>query len=573
MACAAGLLVAASSVVGIRPAQGQSIGQSLPSREQIEPPSTEAVSPAAKVAVDARLAIPPCPFAGSSLSVDLRQLRFVQADGSALPARIASLLRVVRPAPGSQPLTNLCRLRDEANQRLYDAGFVASVQIPPQEIASGEARFEVVLAKLVDVRVQGDAGPYGKTLAARISQLKALTPFNRFEAERILLLAGDVPGLDAGLGLRRAGDVPGEVAGDLVIRYSPFAVVINGQNFGSRAIGRETGTVRAEYFGLTGLSDRTFVGISSTADFDEQVTFQAGHYLGDHRGRTAGLRYSRAWSRPDVGVLDLRSRSTIAGLDFTLPLVRAVTGNLSLGGGFELINQRIDLGGGDESLPLTRDKVRVAFATLSGSTRKLNLDGSTLLSLGGSLELRRGLDLFDASKRGMIEADGSTPSRLEGNPEATVIRGGVEAVAGTGLLSLATQVQAQWANDPLLSIEEFSVGNLTLGRGYDPGITSGDRALGFRVEPRLQLPLSTVGVQLFGFYDWVRIWNLDRLAGADRATLRSWGAGTRFALPGLFLVEAMYARPTDKGLTIAGPRRASDRLLLSVTAQFPRTAR
>ena len=133
--------------------------------------------------------------------------------------------------------------------------------------------------------------------------------------------------------MRRAGTVPGEVTGDLVVRYSPFALILNAQNFGSKAIGRTTGTARAEYYGLTGLSDRTFVGVSSTADAKEQISVQAGHYLGDSKGRTAGMRLSYAWSRPDLGLLDIRSRSVIAGLDFNVPLVRALTRNLNAGGG------------------------------------------------------------------------------------------------------------------------------------------------------------------------------------------------------------------------------------------------
>ena len=127
--------------------------------------------------------------------------------------------------------------------------------------------------------------------------------------------------------------------------------------------------------------------------------------------------------------------------------------------------------------------------------------------------------------------------------------------------------------EPLLSIEEFSVGNLTIGRGYDPGVTSGDRALGLRIEPRLQLPLrGRVGAQLFGFHDRVRIWNLDDFATEDGRTLGSWGGGMRVSLPGRLLLEAMYARPMDRGLA-TDTRRAPDRFLLSLTTQFSPSAR
>ena len=562
--------VAAASVFAGTAVTAQSVPGSLPTREQIELPRSDAPTPGAKVSVrDQAPIVEPCPFANSNLSADLRRVRFVAVDGRVLPASVSQILSAVRPTPGNQPIASLCALRDTAAERLRGAGYIASVQIPPQEITSGEVELRVIMARIVDIQVQGSPGPYGDTLNARIAKLKKLDPLNRYDAERILLLAGDVPGLDVALSLRPAGTQPGEVIGDLAIRYVPWTIVANGQNHGSRFVGRETGTLRAEAYGLTGLSDRTFLGVSSTADFEEQLVVQGGHYVGDHSGRSVGVRASYAWSRPDIGALDLRSRSLVAGLDFNIPMVRSLNRNLGVGGGLELINQRVRLHGGGGSLPLTEDRVRIAFARLAGSLREPAPDGKERLGLSGAIELRQGLDLFDATDRGEPSSNGALPSRADGNPTATVIRGGLDAFVTSGPFSLVTTAQGQWANDPLLSIEEFSVGNLTLGRGYDPGVTAGDRAVGIRIEPRLLLPRTDrLGVQLFAFHDRVRIWNLDEFATEDGRTLRSWGAGARFALPGRLLLETMYARPQDRGLS-TDAKRASDRVLLSLTAQFP----
>lgn len=556
------LLAAASFVVGSA-AGAQDVGQALPSREQIELPAADQPRLPARIDVGRAAPAGPCPFASSTVSADLRHIRFTGPDGAALPAVIADALAPVQIAPGLQPVSSLCTVRDRANERLATAGYIASVQIPPQEITAGEAVLHVTLARLTAVEVKGAPGPYAKTIAARAAQLQALEPFNRLAAERILLVAGDVPGLDVGLSLRPAGTAPGEVIGDLVVRYAPLAIVVNAQNSGSRVIGRTTGTVRAEYYGLTGLSDRTFLGLSSTTDFKEQIAVQGGHYMGDAKGRTAGLRLSYAESRPDVGALDLRARSLLAGLEFAAPLVRAVTRNVSAGGGLELIDQRVRIGTGNNALPVTRDKLQILFATLSGAVRKPRYDGADALSLGGTLEVRQGLNVVDAGR-----ASGAAPSRLQGNRSATVIRAGAEGFASAGLFSVQAIAQGQVASDPLLSIEEFSVGNLTLGRGFDPGVTSGDHALGFRIEPRVQLPIrAAIGAQLFAFHDRVRIWNLDNFTFEDRRTLRSWGAGGRLVLPGRFVIEAMYARPQDRGLA-TDARRAPDRFLVSLTTQF-----
>lgn len=547
-------------------AEAQQAGSGLPSREQVEIPRDDALRSVTRPPVRSAAAAEPCPFATSPLTVDLQRVRFTQRDGAALPDVIVAALQGVSVEPGSQPLANLCAIRDRANEQLHAAGFVAAVAIPPQEITGGEARLHVTLARLVRVDIQGSPGPHAGTIAARIARLQALYPFNRFEAEQILLLAGDVPGLDVALSLRSAGTTPGEVIGDLAVRYSPYLLLANVQNSGSRTIGREIATLRGEIYGLTGLSDRTFVGVSASADLSEQIAVQAGHYIGDSRGWTAGIRLSHAWTRPDLGPLDIRSRSLIAGMDFSAPLLRAINNSLSVGGGFELIDQRTEFGGDDDSVPLTRDKLRILFATVSGSTRRLDATGATIVSLGGSLELRQGLDIFDATERGVLRDDGAIPSRLQGDPTATVLRGGVEGVVYSGPLSLQALVQGQRASNPLLSLEQFSVGNLTLGRGYDPGVVGGDHALGFRLEPRLSLPVARAGLQLFAFHDRVRVWNLDSFTG-DR-TLASSGVGARIGLPGLLLLEAMYARPHDRESDQPGARRASDRLLLSITTQF-----
>ena len=565
----AGASAAAFSDVAV----AQGVPGALPSREQIEQPRVPELRPGERVRVrDRAPASEPCAFASSDVKVDLRSLRFTDANGGPLPAPVRDALAAIQPAPRVQPVSNLCALRDAANARLFRAGYVASVQIPPQEITTGEAVLRVILTRLVDVQVEGSAGPYKGTLEARINQLKALDPLNRFDAERILLLAGDVPGLDVALVLRPAGTQPGEVMGTLSIRYVPWLLTGNLQNYGSRFLGREMATARAEFFGLTGLSDRTFVSASSTLDFDEQQVVQGGHYMSDHFGRSAGVRFSYAWSRPDVDLLDLRSRSWIAGLDLSAPLIRSVDRNLTIGGGLELIDQRVRLHGDDFSLAVTRDKLRVAFARVGASLHAPRLDGRDAYNLSGSVEIRQGLDVFDATKRGEFSG-GYAPSRMQGNPTATVIRGGVDGFVGSGPLSLGGSFQGQWANDPLLSIEEYSVGNYTLGRGYDPAVSSGDRALGFRFEPRFMLPLKgDVGAQLFGFHDSVRIWNLDDFSTENGRTLRSWGGGVRVSLLRRALLEVMYARPTNRGLS-TDSRRASDRVLFSLTTHFSPAAR
>ncbi|HEX8240415.1 MAG TPA: ShlB/FhaC/HecB family hemolysin secretion/activation protein [Allosphingosinicella sp.] len=558
-----------------QPAPGQ-----VPSREQVELPRPKQDQRQSRVRVDSKASVADqtCHFRGpefDSLRLNVDRLTFTGPGGAELAPEVREVLAPMAPPPASSRLEVICGLQDRANELVSQAGYVASVVVPPQTIDSGELRFEVITARIVEVRVHGDAPPYRRTLEARVDQLKALNPLNRRDAERILLVAGDIPGLDVQLALRR-GTATGEVIGDLVIQYRPFSIFGNVNNYGSPQLGRETAFVRAEAYGLIGLQDVTYVGASTTLDFEEQRVVQIGEVIGlGDGGMTLEGSFLYAWSRPDVGILDLRSESLVGSLALSAPLRRSRRQAIDLTGGLELIEQRTRVFSGGAGAPLNRDKLRVAFLRADAELRGFLPTGREAYSVTGSLEVRQGLGILDATRRGEISPGGFTPTRFSGDPTALVVRASLDGVAGLGAgFSLAGRARGQWANNPLLNFEEFSIGNLTIGRGYDPGANSADRAIGLRAEPRFTVhDDGETRVDLFGFYDSVWIWNLDPNAVETGRRLGSWGGGVRAVIAGLGLAEIAYARPEDRALLIPGTQRATDRLLVSLTFQFPRGGR
>jgi len=572
--CGASALLAGLLWSGAAAAQTNPPQQSLPSPEQVTPPTPE-IQKRSSVNVDSRSAFQAetCPFDDSPLRLDLKKVEFSRPDGSALQPEIAAAISDLKLPSGDQSIRVVCELRDTVNAALRRRGWIASVQIPAQEITDGVLKLQIVTARMVETRVRGNPGPYDKLLRERLAQLQAYDPLNERTVERLLLLAGDVPGLDVQLALRPAGGKQGDVIGEVTINYRRFTVLANAQNYNSKVLGRETAYVRGEYYGLTGMADLTYLGVSSTADFQEQKILQAGHIIGlDGKGTTFGGRVSYAWSRPDLGALDYRTDTLIAGFDLTRPLVRSLNTNVSVGAGFDYIDQYTNIYSGDAKLPLTRDKMRIVYASMSGDMRDLRLDGSVIWSLRTAIELRKGFDIFGASKTGFV--DGHVQSRIDGNSSAFVARGSVEGIVGPSpWFRLIGKGQVQWTDVSLLNYEEFSLGNLTIGRGYDPGANSGDRAVGLSAEAEFTLPISQrFTVQPFGFYDFVYLDNLDRGATERNRKLSSFGGGVRLTLPGMALLEVTYAHPKDKALTI-DKRRPSDRLLLSLSLRFSDTAR
>lgn len=557
-------------------AHAQSTQGQAPTREELERPVPQQAPPS-RVRIEAGRALETaaCPLSNYDLKVNITQLSFTGIGGAELAPEVRQIVSSVALPGGTQDIAVVCTIRDQANAALRQAGYIASVQIPPQTIQTGDLRLEVITAKIVDVRVRGDAPPHRRTIEARAERLKALTPLNERDAERILLLASDIPGLDVQLSLSPAGTVPGEVIGDLVLSYRPFSILTNVNNMGSRQLGREIAYIRAESFGLLGNQDVTYVGASFSSDLKEQRVLHAGHSGGIGN---AGLRYEgnflHAWSRPDVNQLDLRSKSWVGSLALSMPLARSRRRTADITTGLELIEQTTRVYGTGGSSPLNRDKLRVAFARADFGMRSFLGSGLEAFSLLGNLEVRQGLDIFDATETGEFEG-GFTPSRFAGDATALVLRGNLDGALNIGpVFSIGSRVRGQWANNPLLNFEEFALGNLTIGRGYDPGSNSADRAVGFRLEPRAKL-LDNGRFRLEGltFYDSVWIWNLDPNAIENDRRLASYGAGLRGLLPGFGIAELIYARPQHKALLIPGAERAPDRVLFSITALFPRGGR
>lgn len=570
------LAAAAMAGCGSAWAQTQPSAQ-LPTREEIEKPTTPAPLAAPRVKVDQAKAFEPAPCAlsDSPYRATINSVAFEGTGGSALAPEIAEVLEGFAPlTKGEQPVANVCEMRDRASYLLRNSGYVASVQIRAQDLSGGELRLVVVTAHITEVRVHGDAGKYRDLLDDRIVQLQALNPLNQFNAERILLLIGDVPGLDVSLSLRSAGTTPGAVIGDLTLTSIPYNVMVNAQNYGSREVGPEAVYARTEVYGLTGHGDVTYLGLSSTLDPQEQQIVQVGHAMAVGRsGAVIGGSFIAASSRPGLDGLDLRTRSSIAEVEFRLPLIRSMRHNVGMATGFEVIEQKTRIHGTGPVSNLNLDKLSIAYARVQGEVRyPASILGGALQGRM-ALELRKGTELFDATAvptNGPVSSkDGFTPSRSEGNSQATVARFDADASIGLGRwVTLAGTVRGQWADNPLLSYEEFSVGNLNIGRGYDPGANSGDSAIGLRGEIRAGWPSNTsLNGEVFTFYDSVTVWNQDSGSTENGRTLESWGGGLRVFLPGRLVFDLMYAQPLDKALSIDSKVPAG-RVMFSLTTQF-----
>lgn len=556
-----------------------------PTREEVERPQPRDVVRRPRLTVDSNVERAPCALedpAYASIRVTLTGVDFGGLKGLSPEA--------MRPAyepflGAEQPISIVCQIRDRAATILRRAGYVAAVEIPEQHIAGGRLRLEALMAKLVAVRVRGDAGRSERLIARYLGKLTGRDAFNRIEAERYLLLARGLPGYDVRLTLRSAGGARGEVIGEVVVEREPGAFEASIQNFGSHALGPWGAMVRGELYGVTGLGDRTSLAAYSTADFNEQYTLQLGHeFRVGSEGMTLGARLTWAEARPDLddGGLDVRARTAFATIEAAYPLRLSQAGSLRLKGGFDMVDQRVRL----NDLPLSRDRLRIAFARLEFD----RMDRASVNGVGGyslarprrrvaaTVEARQGLGILGASPDcgpGFLRcvAPGAVPpSRLEGEASATVLR--VEALGEyrpRPKLTLALALRAQATRDSLLSFEQFAAGNYTVGRGYAPGALLGDRGAGVQAELRYGsvVPKSAGAftAEPYVFLDLARVAEAGRIPVlVGPRSLASGGAGVRASIGDRAHIDAVLAIPLQRaGLQT---RRSDPRFLVSLTTRL-----
>ena len=480
------------------------------------------------------------------------------------------------------PISVVCEIRDRAATILRNAGYIAAVQVPEQRIAEGTVRFQVLMAHLTQVRVRGDATGAESLIAGYLNQLTKQPVFNRYEAERYLLLASDLPGYTVRLTLRPAGTVAGDVIGDVTVQRTPAYADFNVQNAGSKALGRWGGLLRGQVFGLTGLGDRTTVSVFTTSDFKEQQTVQLGHdfHLGPERSQHLRLLHLRVGEADD-------SRRARARQD----AAQHVRGRLSVRPPPGLFGARLGRHGlsstrtsARTSIDLTRDRLAgrlpqarlrqpaVRFSKCRLFARRAAVAGQRdPRASPGHAHPRRHARL--RADRCAIASASATSRRAASKASRTRRCCAIPCTARlrpVPKLTLALGVRAQYAWKPLLSFEEFSAGNYTAGRGYDPGALLGDRGFGSQAEIRYgsRIPTSArkPAIEGYVFWDHALVRNRDRLVVVEGSEhLDSVGGGARVNFD-RFALDATLAVPlTRVGLD---DKRPDPRFLISLTTRL-----
>ncbi|MEO9670163.1 MAG: ShlB/FhaC/HecB family hemolysin secretion/activation protein [Marinomonas sp.] len=580
-----GGLVIAAGLAMPSMVSAQAIG--APTREELQRQQveTDLRSDANSLSVASQIERAPCPLAAAQFA-DLK-FTFSRADFSGLGGVDAAMLDPVWSEYIGQeiPVATICEIRDRAATLLRAKGYLAAVQVPEQQIGEGAVKFDAILARIKAVQVRGDAGNNAGMLGRYLAKLQGQPVFNANDAERYLLLARDIPGLDVRLTLQPLpadkGGAPGDVVGVFDVSNQPVIIDTNIQNFGSPAAGRFGGLVRMRGNGLTGLGDETMLSAYSAQDWDEQLVVSGHHeFRVGSEGLTFGVAGTMAYSEPDIPGPDLfRSETFVGSIYGRYPILRGQSQNLVVSAGGDFINQNVDFSG----LDFSNDKLRVGYARIDYA----GMDRNSINGVGGfssiepqhsysvALEVRKGLDILGASPgcgvgfANCLVPGASIPSRLDGDPTGLVVRGETMATfRATPLFGVSAKARFQYSPDALLSYEQFSGGNYTIGRGYDPGAIIGDNGIGVQFEAfygsLVPATPDEAAVQPFIFLDIARV-SLNNVAN-DFDRLTSGGAGMRMSIGRQAVLDVIGAVPFVQ--TNLATNKGSARVLMSLTVQL-----
>jgi hemolysin activation/secretion protein len=288
-------------------------------------------------------------------------------------------------------------------------------------------------------------------------------------------------------------------------------------------------------------------------------------------GLTVGGNLTYAWTKPDIGPVaataPLTARTLFATVDASYPIKRSQAFSAVATVGMDFLNQRVHF-----LTPISLDHLRVAFVRLDVDVADVSETRTPNWHVAGTFEFRQGLDILGASGHGLT--NGINPSRALGDPTSSLIRfsGQAELNLGRGA-SLAILPRAQYSFTPLLSFEQYSAGNYSVGRGYDPGYIIGDNGIGSAVEVRWDrfapFPRRNFVVQPFMFVDaaWTWLKRDTNFPGAQEVI--SVGGGLHTALNNRFRIDATVAVPLRAdGVAALTRGRPDPRFLISLTTKL-----
>ncbi len=440
------------------------------------------------------------------------------------------LLQALKPFTGvALSMVQINEAAALVQQTYEDAGYLARVQMPKQDVTDGTVRLQIIEARLDKILL--DPGATSRVSMARvqrtITQQHPLgTVLNTQQLDRGLLLADDLPGVSLA-GMLQAGQTQGST--DLLIKTTeepPQAVEMSIDNTGARAVGPEKLNLSATF--------------SSPWSWGETLALQFQ--------RSEGSQYGRIGYGLPLGYSGLRANAFASNMDYRVVAAEFKENNLS---------GRAKSHGFDLSYPLLRTRQANVYANAQLEQRGYNAWVGTEVNPDGwyhinALQLGVSANAFDSVGGGGAsslnvqllrgEVRGESPtfaSNREGYFSKLRISATRQQTVSPSLTVFAA-LQAQYTpNATLDSAENMSLGGASGVRAYPSGEASGPMGQMLNLELRWRISPEWL---LSPFIDWGKVEQRDITAGGPNAyELAGAGVGLNWTGPDGWSAKLVYA--------------------------------
>lgn len=411
-------------------------------------------------------------------------------------------------------------------------GFVNSgALIPDQDPTNGIVRMQIVEGVLTGIELSGNRWLRDSYIESRLERWST-PPLNLNRMQEGLQLLRQNPNVQQINAELKPGTAPGEAVLDVrVTDQQPFQFGMQADNQRPPSVGAEQLWAIGSARNLTGNSDRLDLryGIL-TADHNgfEFSNFDnvEGSYLVPltRYDTTLGLHGSRL----NTGIieeqfqdLEIESVTESYGVFLRQPLYQTARREFAVSLGFDhRINESTLFGEPFDLSPGAVDG-ETTVSVLRFSQEWLDRGPNHVLALRSTFNF--GLDVWEATDDGLRDnADAKFFSWLG---QAQYVR----RLFNTQN-ELVLRVSGQYTDEPLLALEQFSVGGFETVRGYLENQLVRDRGVVSSVEFRVPILFNKAGagiVHLAPFYDFGGAWNVN--GSPDPKTLSSAGMGLLLA--------------------------------------------
>ena len=547
--------IGAAVLLGFCPVAAYAAGEN-PSLSSTVDPSSVLPKPASPSTPIAPPEAPQAPAAASPADLESQfVLSDVRFDGATTvsPDKLESAWSDFKGKPVSLLDLRAIARKAEAVYAAQGFPFVAIV-VPPQSVSDGVVHLKVVEGHISSLTVLSKDPTARRQATAAFTPLVDRQPLSLGDVDSAYQMAKAVPGLAVAGALRR-GDEPGGM--DLVVQAQrePWRVYANVNSLYPDTTGPWGALIGVDYFGDSAWGDQTSGQFYSSLENGSQYVLRLSHQRRlNAAGTSLSLMTLFAWANPKgaIAPLDVAADVQLGRIGLDQPLYERGGFKLDTEAAFEVDDQDTRI---FKTASLSKDRLQILSLSLNGEWKPTAGGDATL-----SVELRKGVDIVGASKPGdpLLSRPGADPQAF-----VTQVRFAGETPYVYDV-SLAGRLEGQIADHALTAPDQYAIGNLSIGRGYQPGAAFGDSAFAGTGEVRFgPFPLGhRIQLVPYGFYDAAELWTLTPGAHS-RHTISSAGGGVRIDVPGILHVDVAYAQPLDPA--IAGSPKPSGRVLVNLT--------